>query len=120
MRLTIWVGLVFAAITMAGQARATTANELTGLCLDSSNFTGVGICFGYINGVIDMQPIADAARASIKGSKTPDPEICVPTGVTNQQAKDVYLKYFGSHPEYRHWPAMLLVMAAMKDAFPCS
>jgi hypothetical protein len=69
-----------------------------------------GSCRGYVSGVVD------ALLESTGGA-------CVPygqTGVTINQLVEVVKLYLKEHPEKRHLPASDLVIASMKDKFPCN
>ncbi|MGW5960650.1 Rap1a/Tai family immunity protein [Methylorubrum thiocyanatum] len=53
-------------------------------------------------------------------SRNPDLRICMPEGVSIQQARDVFCKYLSDHPESRHRTAAHLVLESIKTAWPCS
>jgi hypothetical protein len=69
-----------------------------------------GLCFGYALGVLDT--LVDQTKA-----------FCVPQGpqgVKLQQVVDLVRLYLRTHPELRHLPAAALVVAALKEKFPCN
>ena len=70
-------------------------------------------CNGYVTGVIDSLEVAEKAGS---GPIT----VCVPSGATVQQVRDVVLKYLTNHPEQRHTAAAILTILALREAFPCS
>lgn len=69
-------------------------------------------CSGYVMGSVDMHNML-----ALNGDVTP--LFCLPLKVTAAQWRLVTLKYLKAHPEQLHWPGVLLVFAALKDAFPC-
>jgi len=81
---------------------AKTGNELKELAVATSGFKE-DVFFGYVEGVLD-------ARFR---------EVCVPNGVTRQQAIDVVRKYLMDNPATLHQPADDLVVRAVKLAWPC-
>jgi Rap1a immunity proteins len=69
----------------------------------------VGLCLGYIDGVIDRNDLAYVHKSVV----------CVPSDVTNGQEEQIVMKYLNDHPERLHYAAALLVLEAMHQAFPC-
>ena len=63
-----------------------------------------GICLGYILGAYDAL----------------ESTTCVPDVVKASQLRDVVKIYLRNHPEERHHQASSLVVAALKQAFPCN
>ena len=65
---------------------------------------------GFIEGAISFQELwaNDQPKA-----------ICLPENVTAGQMRDVVVKYLEIHPERRHLPAMMSIMTAAVQAFPC-
>ena len=45
---------------------------------------------------------------------------CVPSEASNQQLRDIAVKYLAAHPENRHESARFLIWLALVEAFPCS
>jgi hypothetical protein len=66
------------------------------------------ICNGYLQGAIDT---FEFERAS--GS------LCIPNEVKSEQAIRVFMKYSDDHPEELHKAAPVVVLEAMRQAFPC-
>jgi|APLak6261658528_1056013.scaffolds.fasta_scaffold59966_1 hypothetical protein len=81
---------------------AKTGNELKELAVATNGFLEE-VFFGYVEGVLD-------ARFR---------EVCVPKGVTRQQAIDVVRKYLMDNPATLNQPADDLVVRAVKLAWPC-
>lgn len=118
--------LAIVAVTVSGQSRlgmvfGGAANDLVTQCknitvLDPGgvgDIAELGMCIGYLSGVID---------GATSASKD-DPRIfsvCVPEGVSRGQVARIIIKYAADHPETLHWPASRLVIEALSSAFPCS
>ena len=68
--------------------------------------TSVGLCLGYILGAYD------AGRKNYA--------ICIPSGVTTGELKDVVTDWLLNHPEKRDLPAAGLVLNALLEKFPCA
>jgi len=92
------------------QAAFVNGNELHNWCTMPG---GDGLCFSYIKGVWDM--IDAAQEINIARKKF----ICVPSGVTIGQMKDVVLKSLNSRPEVRHLSASSLVWNALVAVWEC-
>ena len=74
-------------------------------------------CLGYVNGVMSM---ATDQATTFEHSPHRSSLPCTPAeGVTTGQAARVVTKYLDSHPERLHLRAYLLVVEAMREAFPC-
>jgi hypothetical protein len=76
-------------------------------------------CLGYVAGVMDASAtMLDSLRAATP-TKVP-PIYCLPTGgIQLVQVVRVSVKWLRDHPEKHHLRGDLLVMMALKDAFPC-
>jgi hypothetical protein len=99
-------------ILPCGMARADTGNDLLRHCQDDeTNYFSSGMCLGYVSGAID------ALLANMYAQKTCWFEL--PGESTNKQLVDVTVKYLTDHPEQRQYLASVLVMVAMREAFPC-
>jgi Ssp1 endopeptidase immunity protein Rap1a len=66
-------------------------------------------CISYIEGIADM----------VAGLWTPKDTACFSPGINAGQLQDIVVNYLQDHPENRHWPATILVLQALHDAFPC-
>jgi hypothetical protein len=120
MKPTTFVLAAFLCVTMCGKADARAqekivisdlkGNDLLRLC--TSHDTGeLNFCSGYIEGIRDGIVWADVGRKS-------QPRFAVSDKVTQQQLKDVVVKYLNEHPETRHKPAGMLILIALNEAFP--
>jgi hypothetical protein len=86
------------------------ANDSTrGLDADAS------YCLGFLTGIMTMTD--EVRMANSKYAKLP----CYPDGMmTAGQAARVVTKYLNSHPETLHRDAHILVIEALREAFPCN
>jgi hypothetical protein len=105
-------------------ARAGTSENLVSQCkavehVDPTTKTApakdamnVGLCFGFINGILDSDRLYSAVTKET-------PRYCVPDSVSASQAAKVVVKYGDNHPAELYLPAAAIVTSAMKEAFPC-
>lgn len=72
----------------------------------------------YVAGVLEASGLFRAVEAG----RYPNPVIpvCQPTGSNSMQAADIVKKYLLDHPEKRHIAAVVLVVLALQDGFPCA
>lgn len=96
-----------AGITAESVTMFQNGNQLYDRCTEPNR----EMCLGYVAGIFD----ALASGASIAGYSA-----CMPSGTTVQQAVDVAMLFFTSHPEMRQYAAAGLVAQALADGFPCS
>lgn len=86
--------------------------------LPITNPAAAGFCAGYIDGV------TDAAVVCVKlVHRVEDLGFCIPAEVAKPETREtikVVAKYLDNHPERLHEWALLLVMKALHDAFPCT
>jgi hypothetical protein len=77
-----------------------------------------GACWTFIEGTLDMYAIMADPRMG--GGRS---LICTPPGgVANDRAREIFLGWMASHPEYDNENRMGAAMAlflAMEKAFPC-
>lgn len=66
----------------------------------------------YVLGVLDGIDLAGQAGGVVK--------VCTPSNATREQVNDVVCRFVEDHPADRHYPASLLVLTAMANAFPCA
>lgn len=123
------VVLLFAAVAATtSRAQQISGNELYRACQSDGAVLG-GFCIGYLIGTIEGR--SAGAFAVLKSSRPDlDPATgneminsilghCIPQDATNEQLRDVAVKYMSSHPESRHIAARTLVWIAFREAFPC-
>lgn len=61
-----------------------------------------------------LPPIVDRVDQPLDGRRW-----CTPDSAPTSQYRQVVLKFLGEHPARLHEPAVKLVAAALRDAFPC-
>lgn len=83
-------------------------NKLYDTCSDEDSGVKVGMCIGYILGVVDLY---EGTRNSFKMSK------CINANVNGGQLQDIMLKYLKRNPETRHQPGALLIRNALNETF---
>ena len=86
-------------------------NELLADC-ESEGIFESGLCYGYINGFMDLQ------YATVRSNERAMP-ICIPSGVNKSQLKTLIVKDMKEHPEKLHYPAAVLVGFSLVEAYPC-
>lgn len=74
-----------------------------------------GMCIGFISGVVQGVSGSESAH----GLKLRDGLICLPEGSSRLQEIRVVRKYIMEHPENAHLAAVIQVIKALHEAFPC-
>lgn len=100
---------------MPGAAAYISGNELHEMCAKDAGIDFSLSCTLYVLGVADTMRVMSRVTTPIANFK----HICVPSGATSGQLTDVAIKYLRDHPEKRHLGAMVLVINAIREAFPC-
>ena len=91
---------------------AYSGNDLLRDCTNDNVRASQSFCVGFIAGAW--------AGALIEGSvyHPGKPNFVIPNEANLSQLKDVVVKFLNEHPEQRHLPAGVLVLLALKEAFP--
>ena len=93
-------------------------NDLLTACSSSSiTHTGrrkVNYCHGFVSGVEEGIRLYGSQY-----SKQPSQLFCVPPGTTSRQMATAYVKYASGKNRNLGKPAVLVVVEALKNAFPC-
>lgn len=116
LRIALFAGPLAAVLTVCpgiiSQAFATfyDGNRLQSLCTEEGQI-GLTMCMGYISGVSDT---IDSSKNNLFGYK-----VCQPQRVSVGQIKDISVVWLKQNPQFRHFPATVLVIAALAEAFPC-
>jgi Rap1a immunity proteins len=71
-------------------------------------------CMGFIEGVLSSQEIAIELDNPSTVCKLPE------EGITTGQIVRIVVKYLEEHPEKLHLNSSLLVLDALRQAFPCT
>ena len=115
--------MLIVAMLMASPARAFDGETLRGACNDvikyqqnktdkSVSRLNVGICYGFISGVINNHKVMFKYRKVQK-------LFCTPENLSNAEIAKNYVKYLDAHPENLHMNGALLLDADLKEAYPC-
>jgi hypothetical protein len=107
---TILTSVCLLAATTADAARwQTKGSEMWGACHralhrndTTNNAFNEGLCSGTINAVVFLKD-----------------DICMPDGVSREQATRIVVRYFVVHPELLHLDGVSLVHAALHETWPC-
>ena len=100
----------FAVCLLGASARASAGFEsgeaLAGLCRQPA-----AICLAYLEGVVDGAEAMEWEQV-VSG-------LCIPEQVDSMQLRQIFLDYAERHDELLKLPAGLLVLDALKQAWPC-
>lgn len=93
-----------------------TAKDLIMACA-SSKMTSAGrqrkkYCSGFISGVEETARLFDGLNIK--------PKICLPEGTSSDQLTAIYIRYASRKTTKLSKPAVLVVIEAFQDTFPCS
>lgn len=71
-------------------------------------------CSSYIGGILD-------AYSAISDLYPQSKFICLPkqTGISVDQAINIFIRWVKDHPDKHHLPARSAVLISLRDAFPC-
>lgn len=90
-----------------------TGNELIEACRNPNDQAQYGYCLGFVSATFDVQEQLGVAKIL--------PAIaCLPEGVNRNQVVAVFQRYASVHPGELHGSAAYLVIASLKEAFPCA
>lgn len=104
---------------------------LTNCDADQSSFA-YGVCSGYILGAINGITIGSVAVVASLADENSNPPVAAEKiaqdsigichgieGVSAQQYVDIVVLFIENNPKLRHYTGEILVMLALKEAFPC-
>jgi len=114
--MVITTALVFSASEPDGTEllRACTAavNQADGVEVTTEQSIESVWCIGYVSGLLD--------GLAVMGWKGGSTRVCIPqSGIDNEQAIRIVVKYLREHPEGLHRSARSLAVAAIGGAFRC-
>lgn len=127
----LWFSFVaiFLFFSKPSEAQQVSGNALYSAC-GSENAVELGFCLGFLLGAIEGESYGAFITLMRTEPETETSEMnrminfflghCVPPDATNEQLRDVVLRYLGNHPEDRHFPARGLIWNALVEAFPCA
>jgi hypothetical protein len=110
----IFIGLIFLLLIGASvnaEEPSGDGKELLRDCETTKNVSSTMWCYGYLNGILDMQSLTEGNPYL--------PTLCTPPEVTMEQARRVVVKYLQNHPEKLHYGEHALTYIALIEAFPC-
>ena len=121
MRVTNVLGVAVFLLFSCSVARAgaDSGSELLSKCKVQTASFDMGYCAGFISAVLDTLNMWEASDVYEKRTHDKDVRFCLPAEVTNGQIILVFVKYMEDHPEQLHKPANLLLVEALRKAFPC-
>lgn len=106
-------------------AKANTANELLSMCekfergmvLNGSQVQfpsgqEPALCWGYLSATQDLTTLADTSGRRLLG-------VCAPAETTLTQHIRIFTNYARTHPAELHLPSQVVVLKALRAAFPC-
>ena len=123
------LAILLALATLAGHAQADSprydGNQLLKACSASERFTegtfrngqweedsDFYLCHGYVRATMDT---IDAMTAAFNLPQ----RVCIPDAVTQGQIARVYVAFLKAHPKDLQVPGSLLLMNALREAYPC-
>ncbi len=112
--------------------RGFTGNMILTNCGADQRSFAYGVCSGYILGVMNGITLGSVAALATLLSENSNPSIAPEEvaqdsigichgieGVSAQQYVDIVVLFIENNPNVRHYAGEILVMAALKEAFPC-
>ena len=100
-----------AALGTPHTVRVTDGESLLSIC-KSYDPEHTGVCDGYIQGVISGTQLTNFLKRQPFS-------LCFPSGVRDQQLRDLVIRDLDRHPISRWLNAALLVINSLETAFPC-
>jgi hypothetical protein len=75
-------------------------------------------CAVYVSGFLDGVSFGTAFAEDKAGRKLPSP-FCFPDAIDTGQIMRIVLKYIREHPEEAHERTAVLLVRALRQAYPC-
>ena len=113
------IAALFFFLIFSGKSQAENLSgvEILPKCKEATAGFNGGRCAGFIEGVISGMFIAGINETAEQTHMRQG--YCLPEEATNGQNRTVFVKYLEDHPEELHEPAALLLIKALRKAFPC-
>jgi Rap1a immunity proteins len=99
-----------------GTSEAVSGGDLLDHCNDKSTFHH-GYCYGFIQGTIEYNALADYVLLEKKMLKSP--KNCIGSGVSLEKSVEVVIEYLKNNSGKLNQHAGNLVLLAIDEAFPC-
>ena len=106
------VCLLALALAVPAQAEYVSGAEILDRCLNPRS-SAEATCLGYVAGVADSVIAYEAET---------DPalkQVCIPATATPERLLNVVREYLAINSEQHNWTAQMLVLKALRRAFPC-
>jgi hypothetical protein len=113
---------------LAADAQTISGNSLYDTCTSENNVFA-GFCIGYIIGLIEGKVLGGLLFTNAAGVELKAQDFnkvgnqlfqhCIPQDATNEQLRDVVVKYLRENPAARHESARFLASESFRGAFPC-
>lgn len=108
--------LFFILISYFSQARAEdifNGNRMHSVCVSGKTNPAIKMhATSYVSGALNTLQIVQTSKSFPK-------LVCLPDGVTYEQAVDIFCKFLEEQPEQRSKNSALLIVSALARAFPC-
>lgn len=117
----IAAAIVLVGVMAGGSAMATNGNDLLRSCQSAIRFSdtgvlddgiGTGFCLGTMQAIEDLMSF-------ISASLKPEHRVCLPKGVSNEQAARIVVKYLKENPSELNQDSSSLAVFALQDSYPC-
>ena len=124
-----WALIMFLMMTGPAVGQGMDGNVLLDRCR-SGDLVPKSLCAGYITGVNDGARFGYATAifhydrdsfftAGLDRTVSRRIEYCLPENSTVRQTVDVVVDFLARNPQRRHEPGSVLIIDALKNAFPC-
>ena len=107
--ITLWATL---SVSVGNYASNLTGHDFKGECVSEKDSMMLGMCLGYLHGIVETQDVLVAMEQI-------QPLFCTPEKSNYLKAMKIIEKYMDDQPENLHLPFFLITINALKEAFPC-
>lgn len=90
-----------------------TATEVLGGEENQKNYSEIGYCFGFMQGVTSLNKLYEVGLGNNAFFCSPD------KGIKNSQAARIVVGFLKAHPELLHQNESILAVQAFQEAYPC-
>lgn len=112
MKKIVAIALLLLPILTYAEDEAMTGNKLL-RWMESTNSNervfARGYVSGFTEGIVGSNVLLNAKQVA-----------CLPEGVTYTQLNDIIHNYLKKEPKYRHKVATFLIIASIREAYPCT
>jgi len=111
-KMLLLLGLLTMSITNQGLAGYYTGSNLVSYC-ESELIHDQNSCRRYLSGISDAQD--SLYRLELLTDRT----FCIPDRITNEQLREIFIKYASEHPQDLELVASGMAINAFRMAYPC-